>query len=265
MRIYADVNRLPDLLVNETSSVILQTGLTPPVGTETPLNGRFVVPVPDGVTPPELTAASRLLDPTGPVDALYQGLLARYPQFNHIHYNPLLNSAHLGLLDPAAVLPNPPDTVATQWSQRFQFGRQTGPGNGHAPLGLAVLPVNAAVTPERPGMVITGTIDIDPATAGAGADSFLVYWKIYEVVCSHDVMNYADPTSNTPAVKTLVEVDQTLGGDFEAYFSGDNGAGYVRAGRLRTVDTVGASHQLRLAFVNHGTARCYLAAYAVLF
>lgn len=265
MRIYADVNRLPDLLASETSSVILQTGLTPPVGTETPLNGRFVVPVPDGVTPPELTESSRLLDPVGPVDVLYQRLLANYPQFSHIRYNPLLNSAHLTELDAAAVFPNPPATVATQWDPRFQSGRGTGPGNGYAPLSLVVLPANTAVAVERPGLVITDTIDIDPETSGAGASTFLVYWKVYQMVTSEDVMNYADPTSNAPALKSLVEVDQTLNGDLEVYFSGDNGAGYDPVERLMPVTTVSPAHQLRVAFVNHGAERCYLAAYAVIF
>jgi hypothetical protein len=67
MRIYADVNRLPDNPAAEVESVIFQVAPSPPVGTLTPANGKFVVDIPDGVFPPRVDMASRLINPTGDI------------------------------------------------------------------------------------------------------------------------------------------------------------------------------------------------------
>lgn len=264
MRIYADVNRLPDLFGSETHSLIVRSGPTPPVGSSTPLNGQFVVPVPEGVELPPLDSGSRLLDPAGPVPEIYNRLLGLYPQFGSVVANPLLNSADLAQMDFGAVFPNPPRTVSAQWESRYQAGRAAGPVNGHVPLTLKILPVNRAVTPERPGMVVTDTIDITAATGGAGASQFLVWWKVYSLSLTHDVQDYGVAGENSPALKSVGERDPTMGGSLEVYLSPTDGAGYSPV-RSRVPVTTPPATRLRIAWVNRGTENCYLAAYALLF
>ena len=263
MRIYADVNRLPDLPANETSSVIIQVAPSPPLGSVTPINGKFVVDIPDGVVPPRVTEASRLIDTSSPdyiTGEIYENLRRAFAGYPHVVYNPLLTSADVGLLDPAATFPFDPGPPAQSWASRCQLGRVAAPA-GAAPNSVALLPENPYATPPRPGLLITDTIDIGPATGGIGANNFIVYWKVYTMTVTDDVMNYGAGT-NTPAIKNLVEVSQDLVGVF---LSVNDGAGYTPVSRLSPCVTCDPGTLLRLAFVNHNPFKVYLAAYAVLF
>jgi hypothetical protein len=263
MRIYADVNRLPNLPASETASVIIQVAPSPAVGVSTPINGKFVVDIPDGVYPPRVTEASRLID-TSSTDyitgEIYENLRRAFAGYPHVVYNPLLTSADVGLLDPTATFPFDPGPPAQSWSSRCQLGRAAAPA-GVAPNSVALLPENPYATPPRPGLLITDTIDIGPATGGIGANNFIVYWKVYTMTVTDDVMNYGAGT-NTPAIKNLVEVQQDLVGVF---LSVNDGAGYTPVSRLSPCVTCDPGTLLRLAFVNHNPFKVYLTAYAVLF
>ena len=263
MRIYADVNRLPNLPASETSSVIIQVAPSPAVGVSTPINGKFVVDIPDGVYPPRVTEASRLIDTSSPdyiTGEIYENLRRAFAGYPHVVYNPLLTSADVGLLDPTATFPFDPGPPAQSWSSRCQLGRAAAPA-GVAPNSVALLPENPYATPPRPGLLITDTIDIGPATGGIGANNFIVYWKVYTMTVTDDVMNYGAGT-NTPAIKNLVEVPQDLVGVF---LSVNDGAGYTPVSRLSPCVTCDPGTLLRLAFVNHNPFKVYLTAYAVLF
>lgn len=263
MRIYADVNRLPNLPASETASVIIQVAPSPAVGVSTPINGKFVVDIPDGVYPPRVTEASRLIDISSPdyiTGEIYENLRRAFAGYPHVVYNPLLTSADVGLLDPTATFPFDPGPPAQSWSSRSQLGRAAAPA-GVAPNSVALLPENPYATPPRPGLLITDTIDIGPATGGIGANNFIVYWKVYTMTVTDDVMNYGAGT-NTPAIKNLVEVQQDLVGVF---LSVNDGAGYTPVSRLSPCVTCDPGTLLRLAFVNHNPFKVYLAAYAVLF
>lgn len=263
MRIYADVNRLPDLPVNETSSVIIQVSPTPPVGTYTPVNGKFVVDIPDGVYPPRITEASRLINTAAPnyiTGEIFENLRRAFAGYRHVVSNPLLTSADVGLLDPTATFPFDPGPPAQSWPSRCQLGRAAAPA-GVAPNSVAVLPENPYATPPRPGVLITDTIDIGPVTGGVGANNFIVYWKVYTMTVTDDVMDYGAGT-NTPAIKNLVEAPQDI---VEVFLSVNDGAGYTPVNRLSPCVTCDPGTLLRLAFVNHNPYKVYLTAYAVLF
>jgi len=264
MRIYADINRLPNT-GPESSSVIIQVAPTPEVGASVASNGKFYVDVPDGVTPPSISSTSRLLGPNNVLDSIFEGLLARFPRYNYIHYNGLLTSADVDLLDLTAAFPAS-STPLIAWATRAQVGRGGGVDEGLAANSVAVLPQNSLVSPVRPGVLITDTIDIS-ADVPAGVDNFLVYWKIHEYSVTHDVMAYDGPNANqnAPAIKNLVEVDQEPS-DFEVYLSASDGAGYSQVRRLVPCGTCDPGTNIRLAFVNKsaGTKR-YLANYAILY
>ena len=263
MRIYADVNRFPDLLAGETSSVIIQVAGTPEVNTVMPINGKFVVDIPDGVTPPVITSASRLLDPSVPpgiLPTIYNSLLAQYPAYGNILYNPLLNSSDIAKLDATAVFPWDPGPPIKTWASRFQTGTPLGGTKGVAPNAVAILPENGTTTPVRPGVLITDKIDIG-GVVPLGASAFVVYWKVYQMSVTNDVMNYTSGV-NTPALKNLIEVDQSL---IDVFLSVDDGVGYTQVSRLTTVSTGAPGTDVRLAFINHTNSKVYIAAYAVMF
>lgn len=262
MRIYADVNRLPDNPAAETASVILQVAPSPPPGTYTPANGKFVVDIPDGVVPPGVGMASRLINPTGNiVGSIYQNLLRAFPGYSNVVYNQLLTSADIDLLDPTATFPHDPGPPVHSWPSRFQTGNPTGATKGVAPGSVAVLGENPYTTPPRPGVLITKNIDIASLTGGLGAKNFVVYWKVYRMTVTDDVMDFSTGT-NTPAIKNLEEADQD---DVEVFLSVNNGGGYTPVTRLSPAVTCDPGTDVRLAFVNHNRQKVYLTAYAVMF
>jgi hypothetical protein len=262
MRIYADVNRLGDLPASETVSVILQVGPSPEVGVATPVNGKFVVDIPDGVFPPRVDMASRLMNPVGNiVTDIYQGLLRAFPGYSNVVHNQLLGSADIDLLDPLGTFPHDPGPPARTWNSRFQTGTPTGVLKGISPGSVAILPENPHTVPPRPGLLVTKKIDISALTGGLGASNFLVYWKVYEVSVSQDVMNFTTG-DNSPTIKSLVETDQD---GVDVYLSVNDGAGYTPVTRLSPCVTCDPGTDVRLAFVNHNPFKVYLTAYAVMF
>lgn len=262
MRIFADVNRLPDIPAAETSSVIIQVAPSPPVGTLTPVNGKFVVDIPDGVFPPSINVDSRLINPLGDVvTGIYQGLLRAFPSYSNVVFNQLLTSADIDLIDATATFPHDMGPPVRTWGSRFQTGTPTGLLKGVSPGSVAILPENPYTTPSRPGVMITKNIDISAATGGAGAKNFVVYWKVYQMSVTDDVMDFTTGT-NTPAIKNLVEVAQD---DVEVFLSVNNGGGYTPVTRLSPTVTCDPGTDVRLAFVNHNPYKVYLTAYAVMF
>ena len=258
MRIYADINRLPNGPL-EPESTIIQVSSTPDVGTLTPINGKFVVDVPEGVTTPRVTEASRLIDTLSPdyiVGDIYDGLRRSFPGYPNVVFNQLLTSDDIAKLDAAAVL--------NLWSCRFQTGRFTAAPKGIAPGGVSLLPENTTTAPTRPGLMITDTIDIGPLTGFLGASVFVLYWKIYRMSVTDDVLDYAIADSNSPALKNLIEIDQD---EIDVFLSTDDGVTYTTTPVERlTPRTVPLGTLVRLAFVNHHpTNKVYVTAYAMIF
>jgi len=245
---------------------ILQVEKTPAIGEDKPFNGRFAIPVPDGAAL-QVTDSSYVLPQDGNDVAAQAaaGLLAQYPMYDHVLYNFLLEDVDVGDLDTSALPPVSP-IGATTVRTRAQFGRNGGGSPGMWPNMAAILPLNDRVVPNRPGMLVTDTIDIGPLTGGAGADEVLVWWYLFEFDTTHDVMSDFGATSgdNDPAYKNVSETDQET--NIDVYVSNDDGVTWVGPiGRLEPTDLFVFDTSVRVAFVNSSTTKLYLAAYAVLF
>lgn len=235
----------------------------------TPINGRYVIPIIEG-TDLQVTSDSYVFGPVAPVidggdisSQNFAGLLARYPLYSHIHFNPLLLGSDLAQLDLTATFRDnayaPPEFHPT----RAQTGTS---GTATAPNSTAILPNNAyADTVAHPGVLITTELDISPWTP-AGTDEFMIYWKIHQMHSSPDVAGTSVGITrqiNSPAIRSIVEIDQEPSW-FDVYVSVDNGLNWQRVDRLVPV-TFGMNYTLiRVAFLNRGPSKVYLTNYAIM-
>ncbi len=255
MRIYADINRVGA----DPNDYIVQVGLTPPVGSQVNVNGKFILDVPNGVSVPDPIPSTL----AGLTDAIYDGLLSLYPRYGFVQYNALVTGADSNLLDTTAVFPYDHGPPLRTWEVRAQVGRFGAPSdNGLAPNGVKILAQNNAVVPARPGVLITDTIDVS-ADVPAGVTDVMVHWCIASTSITNDVMNY-NTGENTPSLKTMVEVTQNPA-TLEAYISTDDGASYDRLYLDTPFTAAVAGTLLRVAFVNLGSAPVTLVSYALLY
>ena len=243
------------------------------------VNGKYVLPMPLDVDFP-ITASDHILDGAGEIDGTdvvsqgYAHLLAGFPQFGNIYFNPLLTDDHVGelVLDQSFFFRDKAITPYGTYYPRFQTGRESGiADSGQMPTHTAVMPQNASVTPARPGMMITDEIDIGPYTLDCngdpvGSDQFLVYWKIYSFSETHDIA--ADfglhAGENTPALRSIEEIDQEPA-NFSVYLTTDDGANWCEVGLLEPVAFCDKTTKVRLAFRNDGSSKIFIASYALLF
>ena len=249
------------VVVDVATNKILQVEKSPPIGEANPFNGRYAVPIPDGASV-DVDSSTYILPQDGGdlAAACAAALLARFPMYSHIVYNYLLEAADVAELDLTATGPTGEITRAVT-------GRGVAPGVfGQAPNSTAVSPVNNAAAPPRPGCLVTAMIDIGPMTGGAGADEFLAWWYFYDFSTGDDVVSSYGATvgQNDPATKSISEMDQEPT-SLDAYISHDNGATWTAIGRLEPTDLVTFDTDVRLCFINNGSAPLYLAAYAILF
>ena len=248
------------ILVDIVSNGILQVEKTPDVGVATPFNGKYSIVVPDGASVAVDSSSYVLPVDGGDVTSLaFASLLAQYPTYGNIVFNPLLTSTDVVDLDLLAALPDG-TTV------RLQTGRGAGLPLGQAPCSTAILAQNNAVAPPRPGCLISDTIDISVQTGGAGAEDFMIWWQLYDFGTSDDVMSDygATASQNDPAIRSIYEVDQEPAG-LIAYLSNDDGLNYTAVGRLEPVSFCVKGTNLRIAFKNTSSARRYIASYAIFF
>lgn len=260
-------------LCDYTTNEILQVEKTPEIGAPVPVNGKYVIPVPEGASV-QVNSDTIILpssDPGSVVAQSFAGLLAQFPQYDHVAFNPLIEDTDIEDLDLAAATTiNGNDIIV-----RAQVGRGTGGPlvSGQAANTTAILPVNDGAVPARPGAVVTDTIDVGPflppPPAGVceipAVEEFVVWWKIYEFDVSHDIRSSFGLHSgvNAPALRQIVETDQEPAG-LEVYLSTDDGQTWVRVNRMDPV-CVCPGTDVRLAFLNFSPAKLYLASYAILF
>ena len=232
-----------------TSRLIQSTNDPISVGDSITVNGRFIVPAPDGAA----LEISPTDTPTTVATNAAAALLVRYPMYENVAYNFFLNSSDMAAIDVASVVPSP----VTSSKPRCQIGRGAGPlPAGAAPNSVAILPRNTNVAP--PGLLVTDTIDIS-AIAPLGTDEVLIWWQIAQFTTTNDNITQA-----TPAIKTMTSISQeplTL----VVYVSNDDGATWYQADRLLPVDLVNPGTNLRVAFVNNSGVRVYLLGFAVLY
>lgn len=260
------------IIVDLATHQILQVEGSPPLGDPVAINGKYVIPIPDGASV-DVNASSYVLN-AGVVDSgsivteAFSGLLAQFPMFDNILFNPLITADHAADLDPTIAFPDPPNPSLPT---RAQFGRgSVDPQEGLSPNSVAVYPLNDKVTPSRPGMLITDTIDISlPPPDGAsvaGALEFMVWWQIYKFQTTEDIASDLGATAgqNEPAIRSILEVDQELSG-FQVYISVNDGGTYFPISRLEPIVFCEQANQIRIAFENQTNEKIYLASYALLF
>lgn len=268
------------ILVTHSTNEIVQTESSPEVGESTAINGRYVIDVPTGEVDIDATSYVLPVDGNDVSSLAFEQLRQAFPSFENIVFNPLLEATDLDLLDYSAVLDNTTNQVMAApytgtFGTRVQAGSNTSsPQPGMAPNSLAILPPNSATTPPRPGVLITDTIDISAATGGLGAETFLVYWKVYQFSTSDDIL--ADYGvflgTNEPAIRSIQEVEQEPSGLVVA-ISIDDGITFTPVNRLEVFSVgahcsgtlPGAITNIRLAFTNTSPDKIYLASYALMF
>lgn len=236
------------IAVDLASYTIIQAERTPEEGALTPYSGKFPVDVPISVT---LNASSYVLPVDGGdvVSLSMAQLLAQFPMYSYVAFNPLLTASDMDDLDLTATFGS--DVT------RAMVGRGTGVlTSGVAPGSVCVLPVNAKVSPNRPGVLVSNTIDIS-ADVPAGADEFLLWWKFYRWSTSED-------TATEPAVRSLIETDSDASG-VSVYVSNDDGATWHVAEYLTPTDVVTLGTNVRVAFVNNSADRIYVGGFACLY
>lgn len=251
------------------SHEILQAERTPPPAEDHVSNGRYFVPVPEGVKV-RLDSSSFILPSNNPQSVPFQaytGILRLFPQFSQIVWNPLIEAADTAQLDPAGVL-NEGTPVTDSYAARFQAGRGVGPlAVGNAPNSVALLKQNDAAATPKPGVIVTTTIDISVQTLGQGASEFAVFWYLYNFETGVDaratVGTYAG--QNLPAYRRIQEVDAEPN-DFSAWLSPNGGGNFLQVQKLKPVAFCEPTTEIKLAWKNTSTrAKLYVAGYALLF
>lgn len=266
------------VIANLANNDIIGTDSEPILGGETVLNGQYAVTFPMGVSV-EVETGSYLI----PQDANSVGaqaaaeFLIRYPMYDHVLYNFLLETSDItgtaplgGGLDLSAAAPSPsPVGAYTPSSQgpRCQVGRGAAAPVGIAPGSIAILRECSTRATPYYGNLVTGTWDITQApVSSTGMDECLVWWKISDQEATPDVMSGYGVTAghNSPVLRKQVEIADEVAG-FGVYASNDDGATWYRTEYMEPTDLVNAGTNLRLAFVNVSTSKIYLHGFCVMF
>jgi len=244
-----------------------------------PINGKYAIPVPLNMDFP-VSATDYILDGAGDIDGgdlvseSYAHLLALYPMFDNVYFNPLLTSDHVAelVLDQTFWFVDRTLDPQANFFPRFQTGREEGvPDDGQMPTHTAMMPVNDGVTPNRPGLIITDSIDISAYTLDCndvpvGTDEFMVFWKLYNFQHTHDVAADAGllAGTNSPAHRLLEETDQEPN-DFSVWLTTDDGSNWCQVNLLEPIAFCEKTTAIRLAFRNDGASKVFLASFALLF
>lgn len=259
------------VVVDLSTNDILQVERTPDIGESTTINGKYVVETPAGQLPIDSSSYVLPVDGGDIFSLGYQQLLDLYPMFNNIVFNPLVRATDVASFDLSATVDNASNQVLSapytgNLVTRAQVGRGSAPFAGTASLSTAILGANPQTTPPKPGVLVTDTIDISAATSGAGANEFMVYWKIYGISTSEDIISDFGVFANTnsPAIRSIEEVNQE-GSGFVVAVSIDDGASFTPINRLEPASFCVNGTQIRLAFLNTTSSKVYLATYALLF
>jgi len=274
MRIHVDLRSHlgtggPSILQVDNEPVLGATG-------QVAVNGKYLIAAPSGLDFP-VDTDSYVLDGAGEIDGGdvssegFARMLASYPQFGHIYFNPLLTDDHVDELDFTFSFTDP--GTVNVFTPRVQTGREASAvtETGQMPMATAVLPLNDSVTPNRPGLLVTDAIDIGPYTLDCdgnevGTDEFMLQWKLYGFSITQDIAADfgAQAGTNTPALRYLQEVEQEPTG-FSAYISIDGGASWCEVGLLEPVAFCEKTTEVLIAFKNTGSSKVYIANYALLF
>lgn len=254
------------IAVSHFFNEILEVERTPATGSASVANGRYYVPVPEGVRIELTTSVVPTSNPNSVVYRAYNGLLQLFPQFSQVVFNPLIEPAHILELDPTGFLNEGAPVQATHVA-RFQAGRGAGPlALGNAPNSVALLPVNNTLGPgnDRPGVLVTNTVDIGLLTGGQGATEFGVFWYTYDFTTGVDVHAQvgAFAGQNAPALRMISESEPP---DVTGWLSGDNGSTFLQVDNLGSIAFCDPVKELKFALKSTSSTKRYVAGYALLF
>jgi hypothetical protein len=265
------------VIVNLGSDAIEGTMSEPDIGEASTVNGKYLIPTPEGVAL-TVDSASYLTpqDADSIPGSIADTLLTRNPNYDHVLWNFFLVSADIALLDLSAAAPTPtggnvitgtlPTQVAGSNGPRCQVGRGVGPAPvGVAPNSISIFGANTAAPSTTYGSLITDTIDLTPYTGASGSDEVMVWWKIAIPETTEDIVSGYNTTlgQNSPSIKTLEETEFNPPG-FYAYASVDDGATWFEVEHLVPTDLITAGTDFRLAFVNESSDPIYLLGFIVL-
>lgn len=271
MRIHASVATSPPRILHARSDQ--------PEGEVTTLNGQFILPVPPG-TAVEVTSLSYITPQDGgSIPGLIASeLLIRYPMYDHVLYDFLLEATDIagydlgpGVVSPTAanVTPAGPPWAALIPSPngaRCQIGRGAGPGpTGTAPGSAAILPKNTAKAAPNYGHLVTVLNDIAPVSP-TGTDDVMMWWFVTQMSTTTDILHGFGATLGleAPALRQMTDLDQELA-DLYCYVSNDDGVTWFLASYLTPTDLTVAGTNIRVAFVNASTNKVYLLGWALLY
>ena len=208
------------------------------------INGAFLIDVPEmiSLTLDDSSVATTLMEDTIP-----DALLAAYPAYSTLIWNPLHTALAQTQLDATAVFPDP---LMGNIPTRFQAGS--------LPNSLAILEKNTAMS--RPGVAIT-----QEYTLATPAQTFVVYYKVGAVSWTPEsIPTSLDPTANSGGLKYINVADQAPA-DFSVYISADNGSSYQEVTRLTPISFGTTTSSIRLAFVNNSATKLNLLSYGILY
>jgi len=271
------------VVANIASNQIVTTGYEPEVGGSTLVNGQYALVIPPGVAI-EVDGSSYILPQNSgsiPVQAVAE-LLVRFPMYDHVLYNYLLEDTDIADIDVSGAAPQPTGASVTPSSPawfisgfgpgpngpRCQVGRGSGPPLGVAPGSVCILPGNTNRTlGSTYGALVTTTEDLTPFNPGnPGTDDVMMWWEVATVTTSEDIVSGYGVTSgvNEPARRQLQKIDQEPATLF-CYVSVDDGVTWFQANYLEPLDLAVPGTDLRIAFINSGTEKLYLLGFAMLF
>lgn len=268
------------VVANISSNAVEGTQSENPIGSFFGANGKFFLPTPPGV-PIDINALSTLTPQTsGSLPyRIAHGFLERNPNYDNVLWNFFLEVSDLALLDQSAGAPTPtganvssgyaPLMVGSALGPRCQIGRSVGPAPiGVAPNSIAIFPANTKTTGTPVyGSLVYDLIDLTPFNpATPGTDEVLVWWKIAKATTSEDISHgYASTAGiNQPSLRSLEEISQAPSG-FHVYVSVDDGVSWYECKYMRPKDLAVAGKDFRIAFINEGSEKIFLLAFAVLF
>jgi hypothetical protein len=262
-----------------TSKEIEGTRSEPDTGASSVTNGKFYVPVPEGVAVTVDTGSSLIVPNQAAAipGEIASEFLVRFPMYDHVLWNFFLESTDMALLDVASGSPSPaagnvltgtpPSGVAGPNGARCQIGRGTGPAPvGIAPNSVAILSRNLQRAPATYGSLMTDTFDTTPFTGASGTDEIMLWWRIFDRSTSEDVLNGFNDTvdRNEPVMCEVDEIAQEPV-DFLVYASADDGVTWHECRYLEPCDLVTPGTDLRIAFVNQSASRIYLMGFIAVF
>ena len=268
------------VIANLSSNAIVQTEAEQLPGSAAVRNGHYVIQLPEG-TAVEVVPTSHIIpqDATS-IPTLAAGeLLIRFPMFDHVIYNYLLEDTDIAALDFSSSAPQPASGTVTPGSPswagvysassypRCQVGRGGGGALGVAPNSVAVLTVNSTRASPSFGSLVTALQDITAFNPGTpGTDDVMMWWEIAQVVNTEDTLSGFNATLgvNTPNLRSLQKTAPEPA-DFFVYVSVDDGVSWTQANYLEPADLVTPGINLRIAFLNTGTLKYYVLGYAILF